>query len=57
MSTAKVEVISKNHAQTIGEGPHWDEKTGKLLFVDIDAGNVHRLDLSTMEDECFHLRE
>jgi len=27
----------------LGEGPAWDERTGSLLWVDIDAGEVHRL--------------
>ncbi|MEV8635369.1 SMP-30/gluconolactonase/LRE family protein [Streptosporangium sp. NPDC051023] len=28
----------------LGEGPRWDERTGTLLWVDIPAGRVHRLD-------------
>jgi sugar lactone lactonase YvrE len=28
---------------TLGEGPLWDETTGSLLLVDIQAGKVHRL--------------
>lgn len=28
----------------LGEGPRWDARTGTLLWVDIPAGRVHRLD-------------
>ncbi|MFF5209055.1 SMP-30/gluconolactonase/LRE family protein [Streptosporangium sp. NPDC000396] len=28
----------------LGEGPRWDAPTGRLLWVDIPAGRVHRLD-------------
>lgn len=31
-------------AARLGEGPRWDERTGTLLWVDIPAGRVHRLD-------------
>ncbi|MDP9864475.1 MULTISPECIES: SMP-30/gluconolactonase/LRE family protein [Streptosporangium] len=30
----------------LGEGPRWDGRTGTLLWVDIPAGRVHRLDPS-----------
>jgi sugar lactone lactonase YvrE len=32
---------------TIGEGPVWDDRSERLLWVDIAAGLVHRLDPST----------
>ncbi|MDF2705137.1 SMP-30/gluconolactonase/LRE family protein [Nonomuraea muscovyensis] len=31
-------------AARLGEGPRWDGRTGTLLWVDIPAGHVHRLD-------------
>ncbi len=31
----------------LGEGPWWDARTGTLLWVDIDARRVHRLDPSS----------
>ena len=32
-----VEVFADLHAD-VGEAPHWDERTGTLLFVDLTAG-------------------
>ena len=26
----------------IGEGPHWEDATGRLLFVDIESGKLYR---------------
>lgn len=37
-----VSVVLKNVCHTTAEGPHWDEKTNDLLFVDIDENIVHR---------------
>jgi sugar lactone lactonase YvrE len=31
----------------LGEGPHWNAATGRLTFVDIDAGTIHQLDPAT----------
>ena len=28
----------------VGEGPHWDERTNSLWFVDLTAGTVFRYD-------------
>lgn len=50
-----VEVLIKNGAETIGEGPHWDGDTGTLLFVDIFKGDVHRWKSATGVDEKIHL--
>jgi sugar lactone lactonase YvrE len=35
----EVEVVADVHAD-IGEGPHWDERSQRLLFVDVSAGAV-----------------
>ncbi|MFI6736929.1 SMP-30/gluconolactonase/LRE family protein [Nonomuraea sp. NPDC050451] len=35
----------------LGEGPRWDADTGTLLWVDIPAGLVHRLDPAGDEQE------
>jgi sugar lactone lactonase YvrE len=39
----KVELALAAHA-SVGEGPRWDERSGTLVFVDIDAGRVFRFD-------------
>src|SRR5690242_13226418 len=31
----------------LGERPVWDDRTGTLVFVDIDRGEVHRFDPET----------
>lgn len=35
----------------VAEGPHWDHRTGQLLFVDIGAKTVHRWTAATEVDE------
>ena len=42
-----VEVLLKGVTPTIGEGPHWDDKTQSLLFVDILTATVYRWDSNT----------
>ena len=32
-----------------GEGPHWDEETGALFFVDISSRLVNRYDPQTKQ--------
>jgi sugar lactone lactonase YvrE len=34
----------------LGEGPYWNGATRRLLYVDIDAGEVHALDPATAAD-------
>lgn len=36
----------------LAESPCWDQESGRLLWVDIPAGRVHRLTLSTHEHEA-----
>lgn len=38
-----VSVVLKNVAKNLGEGPHWMASTGRLLFVDVEAGDIHNL--------------
>lgn len=50
-----VEVVVKNSCQSIGEGPHWDDRTNSLLYVDILSNDVHRWSPDTGNDEMIHL--
>ena len=44
-ANARVEVFADLHAD-VGEAPHWDYRTGTLLFVDLTCGAVFRYDQS-----------
>ncbi|XP_052830800.1 regucalcin isoform X2 [Octopus bimaculoides] len=37
-----VSVALKNVCQKSGEGPHWEESTKSLLFVDVETGHLHK---------------
>ena len=50
MSNYKVEVISA-HVCELGEGPHWDQKSQSLYYVDLTAGDVCRLNPESRESE------
>ncbi|XP_067935838.1 regucalcin-like isoform X2 [Watersipora subatra] len=52
---AKVEILVKHAATTIGEGPHWEESSGKLLYVDINSRTVNRLHVETKVNEQVEL--
>ena len=41
-STMSVELLLEGVATSVGEGPHWDNKTQSLLFVDLRAATVYR---------------
>ena len=56
-SDYNVEVVLKNVASTIGEGPHWEESSGKLLYVDIHTSTVGRVHVETKVNEQIKLRE
>lgn len=51
-----VSILIKNSCSTTGEGPHWDDPTQSLLYVDIVAGDVHRWNSATGEDQKLHLQ-
>ena len=40
-ATARVDSVL-NVTPNIGEGPHWEDDTGRLLFVDISSGKLYR---------------
>ena len=48
-----VETLIEKSCLSIDEGPHWDERNGTLLYVDINDGSVHRWDSKTRVDEKY----
>jgi len=50
-----VEVVAKNIFSTVGEGPHWEESTGKLLCVDILSGTFHKYHVASKTTESISL--
>ncbi|XP_071118786.1 regucalcin-like [Haliotis cracherodii] len=51
----KVETVLKNVATTVGEGPHWDDATQTLLFIDIDNGKIFRYNPATGTNDMIQL--
>lgn len=37
-----VECVIKNAAKSVGEGPHWDDVTNTLLYVDIQENAIRK---------------
>jgi sugar lactone lactonase YvrE len=54
MSKYTVEIASK-HVCDLGEGPHWDEKSQSLYYVDFFPGDVCCLDTKTQESQIIHV--
>jgi sugar lactone lactonase YvrE len=52
VEASEVEIVFDAHA-VLGEGPSWDADTGRLLWVDITRGLVHRFDPSDGGDETW----
>ncbi|KAL4235807.1 hypothetical protein ACF0H5_004197 [Mactra antiquata] len=50
-SSCNIETIVERSCESIGEGPHWDERTQSLLYVDIHDGVVHRWSSLTGQNE------
>lgn len=44
-----VEIVVKDACVTVGEGPHWDEASKTLYYVDIYANSVFRCNSVTKE--------
>ena len=40
-----------------GEGPHWDQSTGSLLYVNIPEGEIHRYFPQTKRHQVFTVGE
>ncbi|XP_067677478.1 regucalcin-like isoform X1 [Haliotis asinina] len=51
----KVETVIKHACTTIGEGPHWDDVSQSLYYVDITNGDVHRWDSNTGVDSKINM--
>lgn len=49
--SVNVETVIEKSCLSIGEGPHWDERSQTLLYVDINEGAVHRWSAETGKDE------
>lgn len=49
-----VECVVKNAAKSCGEGPHWDDATNTLLYVDAVEKTIHRYQPGTKTDEDFY---
>ena len=43
-----------NYRCEVGENPLWDEREGRLYWVDIDTGRLFRVDHESGEHECFY---
>jgi len=43
-----------NYQCQVGENPLWDEREGRLYWVDIDSGRLFRIEHESGEHECFH---
>ncbi|XP_013787355.1 regucalcin-like [Limulus polyphemus] len=47
--------VTSKRLSSLGEGPHWDEKSKVLWHVDALSGDVCRLDVETQETDVVHL--
>ncbi len=50
---AELEAVANYHCQ-VGENPLWDEREGRLYWVDIESARLFRVDHASGEHECFH---
>jgi sugar lactone lactonase YvrE len=49
---AEILAVANYHCE-VGENPLWDERTGRIHWLDIDTGRLFRADHATLEHECF----
>ncbi|KAK2552407.1 Regucalcin [Acropora cervicornis] len=55
MAALKCEIsVVKECCAQLGEGPHWDESSQRLIWVDIFGRSVHLLDPVTGKDEKYN---
>jgi sugar lactone lactonase YvrE len=48
-----LEPVANYHCR-VGENPLWDEREGRLYWVDIESGRLFRVDHTSAEHECFY---
>jgi D-xylonolactonase len=53
MLAAVPEAVANHHC-LIGENPLWNEREGRIYWLDIDSGRLFRADHATLEHECFY---
>ncbi|MFT3851331.1 MAG: SMP-30/gluconolactonase/LRE family protein [Ilumatobacteraceae bacterium] len=54
MTYENVEIVLDG-AALLGEGPSWSASDGRLLWVDIERHELHRLDPGAGSDDCYDL--
>ena len=52
-----VSVLAHKTCSGIGEGPHWDEKSQSLFYVDISSKEIHKFNTHTSTDVKVNLRK
>ena len=52
-----VSVVVEKSCTGVGEGPHWDEKSNSLIYVDILAREIHRYNADTKVNEKVSVRK
>jgi sugar lactone lactonase YvrE len=55
LKTSKTAELALDAGALLGEGPVWDERQGRLFWVDIEAGRVHSYDPASGSDEAVEL--
>ncbi|MET0795489.1 MAG: SMP-30/gluconolactonase/LRE family protein [Polyangiaceae bacterium] len=50
---SRLEAVANYHCK-VGENPLWDEREGRLYWVDIETGRLFRFDHASGEHECFY---
>ena len=50
-----ISVVAQNTCSTVGESPFWDAPSQSVLYVDINAGDVHIWNSQTGQDSKIHI--
>ncbi|XP_074643132.1 regucalcin-like isoform X1 [Tubulanus polymorphus] len=57
MASPKIDVIVRNAATGTGEGPYWDNESKTLYHIDLVAGDAHRWNSLTNENEVISVSD